>query len=128
MLRFSRLEIGNMFKNILIILSLNILLSLTVFAIYEIPEDREVITLKAGKMKNVRFTHLKHSKMKGLGCFDCHGELSNQGNIMTCTPCHNYYGKNISVKEAYHRYCIKCHKASRNKSAPVKCKDCHKHK
>lgn len=82
----------------------------------------------------VMFSHQAHHEDYSLKCTSCHHEYDQGKNIWTegdsvnlCADCHTEpyknVGKMLSLHQAFHRNCIKCHKAT--DSAPTACVDCH---
>ena len=81
----------------------------------------------------VIFNHQLHENSTG-DCVKCHHELSqsySENDVNKCSTCH-VEKKNdncLSLKDAYHRMCITCHKKiqSTGKKVPLYCGECHKH-
>ena len=76
----------------------------------------------------VVFDHKKHAAKDGLkiDCITCHHEMKEGKAVKGCQTCHGEAakGKVVSLKDAYHKVCMDCHKVKKGK-APVKCADCH---
>ncbi len=82
----------------------------------------------AEEYKPVHFNHKLHAKMAEMGqnCVTCH-HYSPAGHIPPCRECHGVESKQTnlrqpSLKGAYHRQCLSCH---REWSHDTKCVLCH---
>lgn len=76
----------------------------------------------------VEFNHKLHSSK--LDCTRCHHDFdkfnnNRGGEGQPCDSCHKAKGSRgmPSLKDAFHRQCIGCHKAM--KKGPVMCGECH---
>ncbi len=79
----------------------------------------------------VTFTHKKHSENYKIDCLKCHhtwkkGETTGK----FCRDCHKEKaeGKTLSVKDAFHNDCKKCHddaKKANKPAGPTGCTQCH---
>ena len=77
----------------------------------------------------VTFAHRLHSAMSEMtgGCNNCHHYSEKDGEIPSCRECHLEESDDISIsmpslKGAYHRQCINCHRDWANENA---CGFCH---
>lgn len=98
-------------------------------------EPKDKITLDAYKVKKpaVTFDHKKHST--DFKCKECHHKPAADGNKNPpCGSCHKTekVEKTPSIKEAFHKNCVDCHKAkvkadpSLKEKVPTTCVKCHK--
>jgi hypothetical protein len=77
----------------------------------------------------VVFPHRLHAGMTemGLGCVTCHHHYDNEDHIVRCSHCHSMDAAEAnlakpSLKGAYHRQCMGCH---REWSHETQCVNCH---
>lgn len=91
-------------------------------------------TFKKPKRGPVMFSHKAHHEDYTIKCAACHHDYDEGENqwkegddVNACTDCHTEpyktVGKMLSLHQAFHRNCVKCHKAT--DSAPKACADCH---
>ena len=73
------------------------------------------------KKSGVEFSHAKHAET--IDCFKCHHASKTKEEIKSCFECHGKDAAASSVKDAFHKSCLDCHKAE--KKGPTKCKECH---
>ncbi len=82
----------------------------------------------------VMFSHKAHHEDYTLKCTSCHHDYNDGKNdwqegddVNACADCHTEpyktVGKLLSLHQAFHKNCVKCHKAT--DSAPKACDDCH---
>ena len=99
---------------------------------------KKPITLKASKSErlNVVFNHSSH---KGINCFGCHHEVSENGRYVSCSVCHTEPGRSkdpMSTFMAFHakdvkQSCYGCHirlakeKYARYGKTFTNCRPCH---
>ena len=77
----------------------------------------------------VTFTHKIHASMSNMngGCVKCHHYSEPDQPVPPCRECHDPTGKTISIqkpslKAAYHRQCLNCHREWSHESS---CSICH---
>lgn len=75
-------------------------------------------------------SHDKHSTSFGIGCKQCHHEISDATKEpAACSDCHDQKDAKIDIKSAMHKSCKGCHQLALNKNAkskaPVSCLGCH---
>ncbi|MEW6050112.1 MAG: cytochrome c3 family protein [Candidatus Zixiibacteriota bacterium] len=91
--------------------------------------DSMLLDELASEYQPVHFNHKLHAKMAQMGqnCVTCH-HYSPSGRVPPCKECHANEGGAVnlrqpSLKGAYHRQCLSCH---REWSHDTKCVICHK--
>ncbi len=148
---YNKGVMGNFQMKKLVILSLILLFSLSIFSIcwlYTPPEMTAKLTpsLNHITIKNstnhrnnifgpVPFSHRKHYVDYELTCLTCHHDwnTSERNNPRKCEECHTLNisstsGEPVLLRNAFHRSCKNCHDRLRheNKSTgPVMCRGCH---
>jgi len=82
--------------------------------------NRILFPCMAGK---VQFNHQGHADGYGLGCMECHHNLSEgETNPESCGTCHEPESEDpIKRSDAFHKQCIGCHEGG----GPTECKGCH---
>ncbi len=94
------------------------------------PPEQVVIKDIQKMQPAVTFPHQKHSKDLSIKCVECHHTYKEGEAAQKCSSCHKAEaeGKKVSLKDAYHKTCIECHKKEKaaGKNSPTLCKDCHK--
>ena len=92
------------------------------------PKEAVTVKLAGAKMAPVVLSHSSHVEKQKIDCVKCHHKDGQSPKA--CTTCHGQAAKDKSpaAKDAFHAMCQNCHKeiASKGKSAPVKCNECHK--
>lgn len=98
--------------------------------VHTLPEspDTVVLDLLTDLYQAVQFNHRLHANMAQMGddCATCH-HYSPPGQIPPCRECHSSTRSEVnleqpSLKGAYHRHCLSCH---REWSHETKCVVCH---
>ncbi|RKX58000.1 MAG: cytochrome C3 subunit A [Thermodesulfobacteriota bacterium] len=97
-----------------------------------LPTEYE-IKIKNSKMPPVKFSHIKHSTEYQIDCKICHhkSKVPAKG-VQKCIKCHDLKEEKEGVPKAmsaYHKNCLNCHKKiniEQEKSAPIRCNECHK--
>ncbi len=98
---------------------------------HEVTEGPEMVILDQLSVlySPVVFTHKLHASMSNLdgGCGTCHHFSNPDEPIPACRTCHPEYSdladiKKPSLKGAYHRQCINCHREWSHESS---CNECH---
>jgi hypothetical protein len=81
------------------------------------------ITIDKGMQKKsaVEFPHKVHAE--AFDCFKCHHTAKAKEDIKSCFECHGKDASAPSVKDAFHKSCIACHKEQGK--GPTKCSACH---
>jgi len=90
------------------------------------PPDKIMID-EIQKMRGpVPFDHKKHVSLSK-DCKSCH-HSDQPGQEQKCSACHKdkTEGKKLSLKDAFHKQCMDCHK--KEGKGPTKCNDCHSKK
>ena len=90
------------------------------------PPDKIMIG-EIQKMKGpVPFDHKQHVAI-AKDCKSCH-HSDQPGQEQKCFACHKDKadGKKLSLKDAFHKQCMDCHK--KEGKGPIKCNDCHSKK
>lgn len=92
------------------------------------PPGKEVVTLMKGDAGPVVFRHELHLALEGVDCEKCHGKPDDGGAYRPCVPCHLARGRQMTLEETYHGFCLKCHEKDeyRATGGPVTCGGCHR--
>lgn len=97
----------------------------------EMGPDRVVLDILSNLYEPTIFNHKIHARMAamGHGCLECH-HYSPEGHYPACRTCHSTgisceNLKQVGLKGAYHRQCMRCH---REWSGDENCEVCHARK
>jgi hypothetical protein len=85
------------------------------------PPTQTTIDKGMDKKSGVAFNHANH--VDRADCFKCHHASKTKEEIKSCFECHGKDESAPSVKDAFHKSCIACHKEQAK--GPTKCKECH---
>jgi hypothetical protein len=94
-----------------------------------IPPEKDKIIFSFEKTDPVTFVHSTHMALDKMDCKKCHfGPLDPKEQTFTCRGCHTLKNVKMSMEDAFHKFCIACHKKQeyKDKNAPVDCAGCHK--
>jgi len=95
------------------------------------PAETMSIKVEGAKMAPVPFSHQIHVDKAKIECTVCHHKAKEGKQYEKCVDCHllkeTKNGAPVA-KDAFHKQCQDCHKASVKKgvAAPTKCNECHK--
>jgi hypothetical protein len=109
------------------------------FAVAADPPGKITVDKVKKDKGGVTFDHATHMKAYPK-CIECHHEAKDEAAIKAIKSCFECHGKdakadaktNVHSKKKdnpFHKACIECHKAAKEKNAeakaPTKCKECH---
>jgi hypothetical protein len=105
---------------ILIAIAVAMVFAITV-AVAGDPPTQITIDKGMAKKSGVAFDHTKHEK--AFDCFKCHHASKTKDEIKSCFECHGKDASAPTIKDAFHKSCIVCHKEQGK--GPTKCSECH---
>ena len=114
-------------KKIVVLTIMAVALAFIGGQVFAAAQPDKIMINEIQKMKGpVPFDHKQHVAASK-DCKSCH-HADSPGQEQKCFSCHKEktVEKTLSLKDAYHKKCIDCHKTQGK--GPTKCNDCHKSK